>query len=103
MKDFKNYNPEENGKKTDVNGQTDCTKDANVNATVNLAKTLSQAFNGKSEADILRTVLAQAEEGKRNGTLTNEDLDNFYNTVYPLLDGFKRQKLKQIINKLKAI
>lgn len=106
MKDFKSYQPnEESGKSGGAGaGGNSAGKTANdVNATVDLAKAISQAFNGKSQGDILKTILAQAEQGKRNGTLTNDDLDNFYNALYPLLDGFKRQKLKQIIAKLKAI
>lgn len=97
MKDFKSYKPEENGK-----GQnTD--KNADVEQTVNLAAAMAKAFNGKSEGQIWQTILQQAEQGKRNGTLTNADLDNFYNALAPLVDGFKRQKLKSIISKLKAI
>ena len=97
MKDFKNYVPEDknNGKKS-VNS-------AEVEQTVNLAAAMAKAFNGKSEGQIWQTILEQAEQGKRNGTLSNADLDNFYNTVAPLVDGFKRQKLKQIITKLKSI
>ncbi|MBO5328580.1 MAG: hypothetical protein J6B04_05360 [Clostridia bacterium] len=102
MKDFKNFEgskkPDTEDKKQNPTGTPE-----SVNATVELAKAIAKAFNGKSEGDVLRTVLAQAEEGKRNGTLTNADLDNFYNALYPLLDGFKRQKLKMIINKLKAL
>jgi hypothetical protein len=75
----------------------------NVDNTINLAQTLAKAFNGKSEGQILQTIIAQAEQGKRNGTLTNDDLDNFYKTLAPLLDGFKRKKLAQIIHKLKAL
>ena len=41
--------------------------------------------------------------GKGEGTLTNADLDNFYRTVAPLLDSFKRRKLQQVIAKLKAL
>ncbi|MBE7088879.1 MAG: hypothetical protein E7370_05140 [Clostridiales bacterium] len=97
MKDFKSYEPKQpNDKANSVNS-------TQVNNTVNLAKAVAEAFSGKTETDVLRTILAQAEEGKRNGTLTNADLDNFYATVSPMLDGFKRQKLKQIIAKLKAI
>ena len=47
--------------------------------------------------------LAEAERGKREGRLTNADLDNFYNTIYPMLDGIKRKKLKEVIAKLKNI
>ena len=97
MKDFKSYKPEENNNdKQSVNNE-------NVEQTVNLAAAMAKAFNGKSEGQIWQTILEQAEQGKRNGTLTNADLDNFYNALSPLVDCFKRQKLKSIISKLKSI
>lgn len=76
---------------------------ANVEQTVNMATMIAKAMSGKSEGQILQTILAQAEQGKRDGTLTNADLDNFYSAIYPMLDGFKRQKLKKIISQLKSI
>ncbi len=111
MKDFKSYSSgnqnnggnnnrtgnQNNGNSGGANGQQ------NLNQTINMASMLAQAFNGKSEGQILQTIIAQAEQGKRDGTLTNADLDNFYNAVYPMVDGFKRQKLKQIIARLKSI
>ncbi len=102
MKDFKSYSqgggqPDKKQENAGAQGS------ANVEQTVNMAATLAKAFNGKSEGQILQTIIAQAEQGKRDGTLTNADLDNFYNTLAPLLDGFKRQKLKGIIARLKAI
>ena len=72
-------------------------------AVANLTAEIAKAFYGKSQKDVWQAILAQAEEGKRNGTLTNEDLDNFYKTVYPLIDGVKRKKLKSIIERLKEI
>ena len=104
MNDFKSYAQNgENGKKNE-NGATGAnTGDGNYNQTVNMATMLAKAFDGKSEGQILQTIIAQAEQGKRDGTLTNADLDNFYKALSPLLDGFKRQKLKQIIAKLKSI
>ena len=76
---------------------------ADYRQTADMMAMLAKAFGGKSEAQMWRAVLAQAEEGKRNGTLTNQEIDNFYATVAPMLDGFKRRKLKEIIEKLKAI
>ena len=96
MKDFKSYKPEENNNDEKQQSQ-------NVEQTVNLAAAMAKAFNGKSEGQIWQTILEQAEQGKRNGTLTNADLDNFYNALSPLVDGFKKQKLKSIIAKLKSI
>lgn len=114
MKDFKNFNgnptdgdkaeTHERQNDTEKTGATDDkSADKTLESTVNLAATLAKAFNGKSEGQILQTILAQAEQGKRDGTLTNADLDNFYSAIAPMLDGFKRKKLKQIINKLKSI
>lgn len=95
MNDFKSY--------TGDGDKRQNTPPEDVEKTVNLAATLAKAFNGKSEGQILQTIIEQAEQGKRDGTLTNADLDNFYATVAPMLDGFKRKKLQQIVAKLKAI
>ena len=51
----------------------------------------------------MKAIIAEAERGKRDGTLTNDDLDNFYALTAPSLDGFRRQKLKSIIARLKRI
>lgn len=110
MKDFKSYTQNSNQRKDAEQAGANASAPENgagntngLNQTVNMAAMLAKAFNGKSEGQILQTILAQAEQGKRDGTLTNADLDNFYNTLAPLLDGFKRQKLKSVIAKLKAI
>ena len=61
------------------------------------------AFEGKGEADILRAIYKEAERGRKAGTLTDSDLDNFYAALYPMLDSAKRKKLEQVINKLKKM
>ena len=95
MNDFKSY-PEGEGKKNEADR-------GKAEQTANLAAMLAKAFSGKSQSQIFQTILAQAEQGKRDGTLTNADLDNFYNSVAPMIDGFKRKKLQQVIVKLKAL
>ena len=100
MKDFKSYTPPE---QPESNKPENTASPADVNSTVELAKVLSRAMNGKSEGQLLHTIIAEAERGKREGTLTNADLDNFYSALSPLLDGFKRKKLKEVIIKLKNI
>ncbi len=98
MKDFKSYSSEQPEKKNEQPKP-----DQSYNSTVELAKVLSKAMNGKSETQILHTILAEAERGKREGTLTNADLDNFYAALSPMLDGIKKRKLKEVITKLKSI
>ena len=100
MKDFKSYSentPDDKPENGNGSGE------GAYNNTVQLAKILSKAMNGKSEGQILHTIISEAERGKREGTLTNADLDNFYNALSPLLDGFKKRKLREVIIKLKNI
>lgn len=97
MNDFRNYKPENNGTKDAPPSASD------LNGTLELAKNVSKLMNGKNETQLLHTIIAEAERGKREGRLTNADIDNFYNTVSPMLDGFKRKKLKEVITRLKNI
>ncbi|MGN1104539.1 MAG: hypothetical protein ACI4QI_06660 [Candidatus Coproplasma sp.] len=115
MSDFKSFNRQRqengtDGKDRKVNQGTDSKAKSGTKsgqgdpqAVANLTAEIAKAFYGKSTKDVWQAILSQAEEGKRNGTLTNEDLDNFYKTVYPLVDGAQRKKLKSIIAKLKEL
>ena len=108
MSDFKSFNRQRQEQQTQKeekreNADREKTGKPDPQAVANLTAEIAKAFYGKSQKDVWQTILSQAEEGKRNGTLTNEDLDNFYRTVYPLVDGVKRQKLKSIIENLKEI
>ena len=64
---------------------------------------LSKKFDGKNGNDLLKAVYAEAERGKRNGTLTNEELDGFAEKLAPILDEKKRSLLKKVIAELKKI
>ena len=102
MKDFKSYSenqPQNNGNQGENAGNSA----TSYNNTVELAKVLTKAMAGKNEGQILHTIISEAERGKREGTLTNADLDNFYNALAPFVDGFKRRKLKEVITRLKGI
>jgi basic membrane lipoprotein Med (substrate-binding protein (PBP1-ABC) superfamily) len=93
MQDFKSYN----------NNQQKSQKPEGAESTINLANEIIKEFAGKSQGQIWQAILEQAEQGKRAGTLTNDDLDKFFSTIAPLVDGFKRKKLYQVIEQLKAI
>lgn len=97
MKDFKSFSDGRDGKGNSPDGGFENDKG------VNMIKKVAAGMQGKSSGDIMKAVIEEAERGKRAGTLTNADLDNFYNLMAPTLDGFKRQKLKSVIARLKRI
>lgn len=94
MKSFQDYQaPDSTKVKTEQDGVT----------AEELTKKMARAYHGKSNAEMLRNILAEAERGKRAGTLSNEEIENFYRTFSPMLDGFQRKKLRAIVDRLKAI
>lgn len=105
MKSFKDY-----ARQTDANSTAQQSQQApegdNSATTANaedLAKQIARAYNGKSNASMLKNILLQAEKSKRAGTLSNEEIERFYQSFAPMLDGVQRRKLRSIVDKLKEI
>lgn len=90
MGDFANFN----GGKNQESGKEDFMKEA-VSA--------AARYNGKNENELVGEIYARAAEGKRNGTLSNAEIDAFYRQIAPMLDGAKRKKLQKLVEKLKSI
>ena len=70
---------------------------------VSQAKQVAGMYEGRSENDMLKAIYAQAVEGKKNGTLTNEKIDAFYKQFSPMLDAGKRKRLQKIVEQLKRM
>lgn len=92
MKSFKEYT------KTQYSEKEETTLNAEQ-----LAKKIASSYNGRSNADVLRSVLTEAEKSKRAGTLSNQEIDEFYNAFSNMLDSSQRKRLRAIVEKLKAI
>ena len=90
MKSFKEYE----------SGSMDKEQTANAE---DLAKQIAKAYNGKSNMDMLKNILVEAEKSKRAGTLSNEEIENFYQSFSPMLDGIQRRRLRAIVDRLKDI
>lgn len=68
-----------------------------------LAKKIAAAYNGRSNADMLRNILAEAEKSKRAGTLSNEEIETFYQSFAPMLNGLQKRQLRAVVDRLKQI
>ena len=92
MQDFRNFvnESEENGGKGGQN-------------LADLIGSLAGKYNGASEEELMKAIVKEAEKGKRNGTLSNEDIDRFVSMLSPMLDGKKRAMLNKVATELKKI
>ncbi len=68
-----------------------------------LTKKIAAAYNGKSNMSMLKSILEEAEKSKRAGTLSNEEIEEFYKSFSPMLNGFQRRQLRSVVDKLKQI
>ena len=92
MRNFKDYTT------TDEKQTTEETATAEE-----LTKKIAKAYHGKSNADMMRSILSEAEKSKRAGTLSNEEIENFYQTFAPMLDTAQRKRLRAVVEKLKTV
>ena len=96
MEDFNQYSKRQNTSGNSGGGKA-------PNDIFNIVSSLAQKFDGKSQGELLKAIYEEALKGKRNGTLTNAEIDNFYSMIYPMLDDKQRKMLTKVINELKKI
>ena len=94
MKSFKEYSKMENNSTLETEQKT---------AAEDLTKKIASAYNGKSNAAMLQNILREAEKNKRAGTLSNEEIDKFYESFSPILDQAQRKRLRAVVERLKNI
>ena len=92
MQDFRNF-VNESEEKGGKGGQN----------LADLIGSLAGKYNGASEEELMKAIVKEAEKGKRNGTLSNEDIDRFVSMLSPMLDGKKRAMLNKVATELKKI
>ncbi len=71
--------------------------------TERLLKNFVKDYEGKSQQQIIDEIIKVAQKNRREGKLSNADLDNFYNMLYPMLNGSQKEQLTQIIDSLKKL
>lgn len=96
MKSFKEYSKSDDKGKNEKERQT-------ADSAADLTKKIAAAYNGKSNAAMLQNILREAEKSKRAGTLSNEEIENFYQSFAPMLDNAQRKRLRAVVERLKNI
>lgn len=78
-------------------------KEETEQSATELTKKIAAAYDGKSGVGIWMQILSEAEKAKRAGTLTNEEIDEFYTQFAPMLDEGQRKQLEGVVKRLKDI
>lgn len=88
MRSFKDYTPQSSPQdESEILKEAATAPDpAMESSAAELTKKIAAAFNGKSNSDMLRSILGEAEKSKRAGTLSNAEIDTFYEQVFPAVE-----------------
>ena len=99
MKSFKDYDKQA----SDI-AKTQNSQDAQTTANAEeLTRKIAAAYHGKSNMAMLQSILNEAEKSKRAGTLSNEEIETFYQSFAPMLDAIQRRRLRAVVDRLKSI
>lgn len=64
-------------------------------------KKLYSQYAGKDEGELKQKLLEMAKQGKEDGSLNDESIDNMAKKIAPMLDKEKQQKLNSLLSMLK--
>lgn len=59
-------------------------------------------YEGKNKSDVMAEIIKVAEKQRRDGNLSDGDLDNFSDMLFPMLNDAQRKELTEIILTLKT-
>ena len=76
------------------------TSNTNSN-TFEMLRTIADKYEGVSESELIRIIIAEAEKNRAQGKLTDADLDNFVKTIKPMLTSVQAKRLDKIVERLK--
>lgn len=77
---------------------------AAINMNGNIAEqfsALASAYEGKNADEIMKAILTEAERGRKNGTLSDDDIDNFAALVSPMINPEQQKTLEKVVKRLK--
>lgn len=100
---MKSFNEQYSSRQTKAENMDIQTEQAQGASAEELTKKIAAAYHGKSNAAMLKNILEEAEKSKRAGTLSNEEIESFYQSFAPMLNGMQKRMLRNVVDKLKEI
>lgn len=87
----------------DFNEYSNNKNDRQNNDIFDTVNRMAKQYDGKSQGELLKAIRDKAKEGKKNGTLTNAQIDAFARMLAPVLDEKQKKILLKVVEDLKKI
>ena len=69
-------------------------------STMDMLSNFAKKYEGASQSELISAIMKEAEKGRRNGTLSNADIERFANMLAPMLNHDQKKQLDMIVKKL---
>ena len=63
---------------------------------------LINKYEGSSEDEIIAAILETAKKSRKEGRLSDKEIDDFVGMLSPMLDSEKRKKLYEVVELIKS-
>ncbi len=64
-------------------------------------KKIASKYEGASESKLIEAILSEAKKARAEGSLTDEEIENFVATISPMLSSAQRKQLEEVVMKIK--
>lgn len=98
MKKFSEYVKNNNQKTQTSKNEQNCTVNKSA---FDLLKSVAGKYEGASEQELLAAIFQEAAKSRKNGELSDTEIDNFVASVSPMLGPIEQKKLAYVIEKIK--
>lgn len=66
-----------------------------------LLKEIADKYEGATEGQLISAILNEAKAARREGRLSDEEIENFVAIISPMLSDEQRKQLSKVIRKIK--
>lgn len=66
-----------------------------------MLKNIASTYEGASKQDLISAIISEATKSRKNGTLTDAEIENFVKTISPMLNASQKTMLDGVIKTIK--
>jgi len=101
--DFKSYiNNNPNLNKEKAKTQAENVSASEKEKIAETVEDMAKKYEGKSEEELMSDILKRAAQGKQDGSIDFNQLDNMTQKIAPMLNSEQQEKLSYIMNLIKG-
>ncbi len=64
-------------------------------------KKIASKYEGASESELIEAILSEAKKARAEGSLKDEEIENFAATISPMLSREQRKRLEELVKQIK--